>query len=79
MGSEAKVVRELGESRILLSPRTPKSSSRSIGLLLHHCTDDSLLTCKPNTVGSDGSLTINLSGGKPFVCFSLVLQNIADN
>jgi hypothetical protein len=68
MSSEEKVDRELGESKILLTPQTPRSSSMFIRLSYSACTDDSLLTCKTNTVGSDGSLTINLSGGKPFVC-----------
>jgi hypothetical protein len=68
MGSEVRVDRELGKSRIHLTPPTPKSSSMSIRLLCSHRTDSSLLTCKTNTVGSDGSLTINLSGGKPYVC-----------
>jgi hypothetical protein len=68
MGSEVKVDRELGKSKIHLTPQTPKSSSMFIRLLGNRCTDSSLLTCKTNTVGSDGSLTINLSGGKPYVC-----------
>jgi hypothetical protein len=68
MSSEVKVDRELGKSKIHLTLPTPKSSSMSIRLLFSHCTDSSLLTCKTNTVGSDGSLTINLSGGKPYVC-----------
>jgi len=79
MGSEEKADQELGESRILLMLRTPKLSSMLIRLLRDHYTDDSLLTCKTNTVGSDGSLTINLSGGKPFVCPLNLIRGGADS
>ena len=40
MGSEAKVVRELGESKILVTPQIPRSSSMSIRLLYYECTDE---------------------------------------
>jgi len=78
MGSEEKADQGLGESRILLMPQTPKSSSMFIRVLRDRCADDSLLTCQTNTVGSDGSLTINLSGGKPFVCLLSPLSSRAD-
>ena len=81
MGSEEKADQELGESRILLMLQTPKLSSMSISNSDRFLVvaDISLLTCKTNTVGSDGSLTINLSGGKPFVCPLIPVPSGADS